>query len=293
MQLVQDARRFIMYHKRGIESSPLQAYGSALLFSPTGSLTRRLFKHEEPEYITVRPAMGDSWSACLQTLEGHSGGVISVAFSHDSTRLASASDDSTVKIWDASSGECLSTLKGHSGRVRSVAFSHDSTRLASASDDGTVKIWDASSGERLSTFKGHSGYVNSVAFSHDSTRLASASDDNTVKIWDASSGECLSTLRIGLALVNISFDTTGTCLHTEIGTIMIGTNSVSTTTPRYQHAALSPDRAWLTYDSKYLVWLPSEYRPSCSAVLGSKIGIGVGSGKVWMCDFKLGDSPRT
>ena len=209
MQLVQDARRFIMYHKRGIESSPLQAYGSALLFSPTSSLTRRLFKHEEPEYITVRPAMGDSWSACLQTLEGHSGGVRSVAFSHDSARLASASDDSTVKIWDASSGECLSTL------------------------------------------------------------------------------------RIGLALVNISFDTTDTCLHTEIGTIMIGTNSVSTTTPRYQRAALSPERAWLTYDSKYLVWLPSEYRPSCSVVSGSKIGIGVGSGKVWMCDFKLGDSPRT
>ena len=111
MQLVQDARRFIMYHKRGIESSPLQAYGSALLFSPTGSLTRRLFKHEEPGYITVRLAMGDSWSACLQTLEGHSRWVKSVAFSHDSTRLASASYDSTVKIWDASSGECLSTLK--------------------------------------------------------------------------------------------------------------------------------------------------------------------------------------
>jgi WD40 repeat protein len=54
--------------------------------------------------------MGDKWSACLQTLEGHSGPVSSVAFSHDSTRLASASYDSTVKIWDASSGECLQTL---------------------------------------------------------------------------------------------------------------------------------------------------------------------------------------
>jgi WD40 repeat protein len=66
--------------------------------------------------------------------------VFSVAFSHDSARLASASDDSTVKIWDASSGACLQTLEGYSGVVFSVAFSHDSARLASASNDRTVKI---------------------------------------------------------------------------------------------------------------------------------------------------------
>ncbi|KAL1641203.1 hypothetical protein SLS61_010182 [Didymella pomorum] len=174
--------------------SLVQAYASALLFSPAGSLIRRLFQHEELRWITIKPAMGDNWSACLQTLEGHSGYVPSVAFSHDSTRLASGSSDSTVKIWDASSGACLQTLKGHSDRVWSVAFSHDSTRLASGSDDNTVKIWDASSGTCLQTLKGHSDRVRSVAFSHDSTRLASGSDDNTVKIWDASGGACLQTL---------------------------------------------------------------------------------------------------
>jgi WD40 repeat protein len=57
--------------------------------------------------------MSDGWSAFLQTLEGHSSHVSSVAFSHDSTRLASASGDRTVKIWEASSGACLQTLKGH------------------------------------------------------------------------------------------------------------------------------------------------------------------------------------
>jgi WD40 repeat protein len=194
VQLVQDARRFIMYHKGAIEGYPLQTYAAALLFSPTGSLIRQLFRHEEPETISISPALNERWSACLQTLEGHSNYVTSVAFSHDSARLASASYDHTVKIWDASSGACLQTLEGHSSTVSSVAFSHDSARLASASDDHTVKIWDASSSACLQTLEGHSSWVTSVAFSHDSARLASGSGDHTVKIWDASSGACLQTL---------------------------------------------------------------------------------------------------
>ena len=183
-----------MYHKWAIESNPLQAYASALVFSPTRSLIRDLFKEEEPKEIVIKPAIQDNWSSCLQTLEGHSDWVNSVAFSHDSTRLASASRDSTVKVWDASSGECMSMLEGHSAPVNSVAFSHDSTRLASASDDNTVKVWDASSGECLSTLEGQSDCVYSVAFSHDSARLASASGDKMVRVWDASSGECVLTL---------------------------------------------------------------------------------------------------
>ena len=140
-----------MYHKGAIESYPLQLYASALLFSPTESVIRKLFQHEEPEAITVHPAMSSDWSACLQTLEGHSDRVNLVVFSRDSSRLASASSDNTIRLWDASSGACLQTYTGHSSSVTSVAFSHDSTRLASASYDETVKLWDASSGACLHT----------------------------------------------------------------------------------------------------------------------------------------------
>ncbi len=240
-----------MSHKQPIQISPLQVYASALIFSPAGSLIRRHFKKEEPEWITIKPPMRDEWSECLQTLEGHSSGVCSVAFSHDSAWLASASADNTVKVWDASSGECLRTLEGHSSAVCSVAFSHDSARLASASGD------------------------------------------NTVKVWDASSGQCLRTLSIGKALLNISLNTTGSYLYTEIGTIDLGASSLNITpsvtdpqNPQYQGWGLSPDGVWITYNSENLVWLPSEYRPSSSAVLGKMIGIGVGSGKVWICNLK-------
>ncbi|KAH7150699.1 hypothetical protein DER46DRAFT_628659 [Fusarium sp. MPI-SDFR-AT-0072] len=239
--------------------------------------------------------------ACLQTLEGHGGYVQSVVFSSDSTRLASASDDNTAKVWDASSGACLQTLEGHSKYVRSVAFSHDSIRictnsvafshdstwLASSSDDGTVKIWDVSSGTCLKTLEEHESCTRAVAFSYNSTRLASASDDKKVKIWDVSSGACLKTLDVLKPLFNISINATGFCLHTEIDTIATGTPSISdgkmavTRSQHSQHQSvtLSSDKVWLTFDSKKLVWLPSEFRPSSIAILGRMVGIGEGSGK--------------
>jgi hypothetical protein len=112
-----------------------------------------------------------------------------------------------------------------------------------------------------------------------STRLepGSPSHDSTVKIWDTSSGECLQTLGIDKTLSNISFDTTGSCLHTEIGTVNIGASPASNTTPnvadpqnpRYQGWFLSSDGAWITYNPMTRVWQPSEYRPSGSCISGT------------------------
>ncbi|KAL5379581.1 hypothetical protein PMIN06_011320 [Paraphaeosphaeria minitans] len=193
-RLAQDARRFILYHKTVIEKHPLQVYASALVFSPTDSLIRRSFEHEELTGLSVRPCMQRAWSACLQTLEGHISYVRSVNFSHDSTLLASASHDGTVKIWQVISNECVQTLEGHGHGGFSVVFSHDSSLLASASADRTVKVWQAGSNNCVRILEGHSNTIRSVDFSHDSTLLASASDDCTVKVWHVGSGRCVLTL---------------------------------------------------------------------------------------------------
>jgi WD40 repeat protein len=109
--LLRDARRFILSHKRAIEIAPLQVYASALVFSPTHSLIRKLFEKEEPNWITLKSSVESDWNACLQTLEGHSGSVSSVAFSHDSALLASASGDGTVRIWRTDTGKCVQSAE--------------------------------------------------------------------------------------------------------------------------------------------------------------------------------------
>jgi uncharacterized protein with WD repeat len=142
------------------------------------------------------------------TLKGHSGSVFGVSFSPDGARLASASWDQTVKIWDVMTGQETLTLTGHAGAVNGVAYSPDGARLASASADRTVKIWDVRTGQDTLTLKGHTGVVSNVVYSPDGTRLASASRDGTVKIWDVTIGQVSLTLKGYVGDMAFSFDGT-------------------------------------------------------------------------------------
>jgi WD40 repeat protein len=123
-----------------------------------------------PEGVQVKYGLEEDWGPLLQTLEGHTSSVSSVAFSAAGDRLASASWDQTVRVWDAKTRQPLHTLEGHTNWVSSVAFSATGDRLASASWDETVRVWDAKTGQPLHTFE-HKGYGTNVVFSSDGLYL--------------------------------------------------------------------------------------------------------------------------
>ncbi len=146
-------------------------------------------------YITPHSGLPDlPHPALIRTLEGHSTYVLGCAFSPDGKLIVSASSDSTLKVWDAMTGQILRTLEGHSASVLGCAFSPDGKLIVSASADRTLKVWDAITGQILRTLEGYSYSVNNCAFSPDGRLIVSASSDRTLKVWDAITGQILRTL---------------------------------------------------------------------------------------------------
>ncbi len=127
----------------------------------------------------------------IYTYRGHNANVLAVTWSPDGQRIASASFDQTVQVWDALTGSNVYVYRGHTDQVEAVAWSPDGRLIASGGKDNTVRVWDAVSGADSQIYTGHSGHVVGIAWSPDSTRIASASYDGTARVWSVSGGDTL------------------------------------------------------------------------------------------------------
>ena len=154
-------------------------------FCPDGI---RIASGSDDKTVTIWDAV--SGEVILGPLEGHSGGILSIATSCDGKYIASGSSDSTIRVWNAESGELhRGPFQGHTCPVVSVEFSSDGKSIVSGSVDQTVRIWDVETSEaRGNPYEGHTDFIKSVSFSPDGVSVASGSKDTTVILWDTRTG---------------------------------------------------------------------------------------------------------
>ncbi|KAF9364572.1 protein with putative role during mitosis [Mortierella sp. NVP85] len=129
------------------------------------------------------------------TLSGHRDPITRVVFHPVFTVIASASEDSTIRISDYESGEYERTLKGHTKAVQDIAFDAKGNLLVSCSNDLSIKIWDLQQDYKcIKTLFGHDHSVSSVTFLPSGDMIASASRDKTIKLWEVATGFCTKTI---------------------------------------------------------------------------------------------------
>src|SRR6266571_1760590 len=174
------------------KSAP-HVYLSTLAFAPTSSLVSMRYSSMFPRIPRVKSGRLSHWPSSEMVISNVGGSVNSIALSSDGQRIVSGSQDRTIRVWNAMTGETVAgPFSGHSNRVTSVAFSPDGQHIVSGSEDRTIRVWNAITGEIVAgPFSGHSNWVMSVAFSPDGQHVVSGSDEGTIRVWDTTTGEAV------------------------------------------------------------------------------------------------------
>ncbi len=122
----------------------------------------------------------------IQTLKGHTNVIYSLAWSPNSTLLASGGEDNTIRLWDPLTGYAVHVLEGHTAPVICVAFSANGALLASKANDG-IRLWRTDTWETVSTFSESATdyWPPGLAFHPTLPRLATlGKEDTIIRIWD-------------------------------------------------------------------------------------------------------------
>lgn len=119
-------------------------------------------------------------------LRGHRDSIYAARISPDSKKVATASYDREVQVWDIATQKSVLTLTGHNDAIFGLSFSSSGAQLATASGDRTVKLWDVATGQRLDTFAQPAKEQYTVAFSPDGKYVVAGGVDCRLRVWQIS-----------------------------------------------------------------------------------------------------------
>jgi WD40 repeat protein len=176
----------LLGYKLATESSQELGHSRTELASLLALEAGRYYKLSEAWMPDVAAALRDCLYAepTCRELTGHTGQIRRLAFSPDGKLLATASEDTTIRLWDMTgSRNPTRVLRGHERGISCIAFHPSGKYLVSSSHDGTVRLWDLGIDKPIMTLSESEQPVWAVAYSPDGRWLASGSVDGTMRLW--------------------------------------------------------------------------------------------------------------
>ena len=199
---------------------------------------------------------------------GHTGFVMSVAFSPDGQWIVSGSSDKTIYVWSAMTGEVVrGPITGHTDLVYSMSFSPDGKQIVSGSHDKTICVWNAMTGEMIAgPFTGHIDSVNSVGFSPDGQCIVSGSGDQTIRMWNLLSSK-RDMMAVHMSSVkSVGFPSDGKQIVSSEDKSIYVLDSVikgliTTTQVSFTDQSVIDDDGWICGNNgELLMWIPPLHR---------------------------------
>jgi serine/threonine protein kinase len=217
----------------------------------------------------------------------HANAIRSLWWLVDGKHIVSVSNDKTVHVWDALTGNKLHTYQEASDAAHLITRSADGSLIAIAGSDGLIRVWNFATNLLIGTYRGHQGQtINAMVWSPAQPLLASAASDGTVHIWDTSTGQPLTIYRGHTGSVTTlawspsegaSPPGRGLCIVSSGDDASIQTWEATTgkTVALYRNQS-----------AKVLSvgWSPSVYTLSPNAPTSSRVGCGRADGMIQMWD---------